>query len=38
MKLLYTGDTQVVNGQQCLLFAIGAEHEDQFVREQFYAV
>lgn len=38
MKLLYTGDTQVVNGQQCLLFALGTEHEDQFVREQLYAV
>lgn len=38
MKLLYTGDTQVINGQQCLLFAIGTEHDDQFVREQLYAV
>ena len=38
MKLLYTGDTQVVNGRQCLLFAIGTEHEEQFVREQLYAV
>lgn len=38
MKLLYTGDTQVVNGQQCLLFALGTEHEEQFVREQLYAV
>lgn len=38
MKLLSTGDTQAVNGQQCLLFALGTEHEDQFVREQLYAV
>ena len=38
MKLLYTGDTQVVNGQQCLLFALGTERDDQFVREQLYAV
>lgn len=38
MKLLYTGDTQVVNGRQCLLFALGTEHEEQFVREQLYAV
>lgn len=38
MKLLYTGDTEVVNGQQCLLFALGTEHGDQFVREELYAV
>ena len=38
MKLLYTGDTQLVNGQQCLLFALGTEHDGQFVREQLYAV
>lgn len=38
MKLLYTGDTQVVNGRQCLLFALGTEQEEQFVREQLYAV
>lgn len=38
MKLLYTGETQVIHGQQCLLFALGTEHEDQFVREQLYAV
>ena len=38
MKLLYTGDTQVVGGQQCLIFALGTEHEDQFVREQLFAV
>lgn len=38
MKLLYTGDIQVIDGQQCLLFALGTEHEEQFVREQLYAV
>lgn len=38
MKLLYTGDEETVNGQQCLLLALGTEHEDQFVREQLYAV
>lgn len=38
MKLLYTGDMQIIGGRQCLLFALGTEHEYQFVREQLYAV
>ena len=38
MKLLYTGDTQTIEGHPCLLFALGTDHEDQFVREQLYAV
>ena len=38
MKLLYTGNMQVVDGRQCLLFALGTEHEEQFVQEQLYAV
>lgn len=38
MKLLYTGDIQVIGGRKCLLFALGTEHEEQFVREQLYAV
>lgn len=38
MKLLYTGDTQTIDGKQCLIFALGTDREDQFVREQLYAV
>ena len=38
MKLLYTGDVQMVAGQNCLLFALGTDTGDQFVREQYYAV
>ena len=38
MKLLYTGDVQMVAGQNCLLFALGTDTGDQFVREFYYAV
>lgn len=38
MELLYTGDTQNIEGRPCLLFALGTNHEDQFVRERYYAV
>lgn len=38
MKLLYTGDVQTVAGQNCLLFALGTDTGDQFVREFYYAV
>lgn len=38
MAMLYTGDSQIVDGNECLLFALGTEQEDQFVREQYYAV
>ena len=38
MKLLYTGDTQMIEGRTCLLFALGTDREDQFVRERYYGV
>ena len=38
MTLIYTGDDQYVDGRYCLIFALGTDHEDQFVREQLYAV
>ena len=38
MKLLYTGDVQMVAGQNCLLFALGTDTGDQFIREFYYAV
>ena len=38
MILQYTGQTQVIDGQTCLVFALGTNHDDQFVREIYYAV
>ena len=38
MKLLYTGDKQMIEGRTCLLFALGTDREDQFVRERYYGV
>ncbi len=38
MKLMYTGDTQMIEGRTCLLFALGTDKEDQFVRERYYGV
>ena len=38
MKLMYTGDKQLVNGRTCLLFALGTDHDGHFVREQLYGV
>ena len=38
MKIMYTGDTQMIEGRTCLLFALGTDSEDQFVREHYYGV
>lgn len=38
MKIIYTGDTQMIEGRTCLLFALGTDREDQFVRERYYGV
>lgn len=38
MKLIYTGDTQTVDERDCLIFALGTDSGEQFVREQLYAV
>lgn len=38
MKIMYTGDTQMIEGRTCLLFALGTDREDQFVRERYYGV
>ena len=38
MKLRYTGQMQVIQGQWCLLFALGTDREDQFVTEGYYGV
>ena len=38
MKIMYTGNTQMIEGRTCLLFALGTDSEDQFVRERYYGV
>ncbi len=38
MILQYTGQTQVIDGRTCLVFVLGTEHDDQFVREFYYGV
>ena len=38
MKVMYTGDTQWIEGRPCLLFAMGTDSEEQFVRERYYGV
>lgn len=38
MKLMYTGDTQVIEGRTCLLFVLGTDQDGQFVRECYYGV
>ena len=38
MKIMYTGNTQIIEGRTCLLFALGTDSEDQFVRERYYGV
>ncbi|MBC8533425.1 hypothetical protein [Yeguia hominis] len=38
MKIIYTGDTQMIEGRPCLLFALGTDSEEQFVREHYYGV
>lgn len=38
MSLMYTGDTELIDGRPCLLFTIGTGPENHFVREGYYAV
>ena len=38
MKVMYTGNTQWIEGRPCLLFALGTDSEEQFVRERYYGV
>lgn len=37
-QLLYTGETQTVKGQECVIFALGTDSGDRFLKEQLYAV
>lgn len=38
MTLLQTGDTVTVDGNECVVFALGTDNGDSFVRERIYAV
>lgn len=38
MSLQYNGQTQIIDGRSCWIFALGTEHDDQFVREFYYGV
>lgn len=33
----YTGETEVIEGKPCMVFALGTDRDDQFVRESYYA-
>lgn len=37
-KLLSTGDRETIGGRDCPIFALGTDGDEQFVREQLYAV
>lgn len=38
MKIMYTGDTQLIDGNTCMVFALGTDRDEQFVREYYYGV
>lgn len=38
MVLTYTGDSQTIDGHQCIVYALAAEHNEQLIRERYYAV
>ncbi len=38
MAILFTGETTIVNGEDCYDIAVGTNHEEHFVREIHYAV
>ena len=38
MSLLYTNDIQEINGVPFMIFAVGTNTDDQFVREKLYAI
>lgn len=38
MKIMYTGDTQLIEGNTCMVFALGTDRDEQFVREYYYGV
>lgn len=38
MTMLWDGDTEEIEGANCLLIAVGTDHNEHFVREYLYAV
>lgn len=38
MELMYMNEQQTIHDERCMLFALGTNHDDQFVREFLYAV
>ncbi len=38
MILQYADQTQIIDGRTCLIFALGTDNEDEFVRELYYGV
>lgn len=38
MTLLCTGESRIIDGHDCIIFALGTDHDDQFVSEYFYGV
>lgn len=38
MKLRYTDEVEWIDGENCLMFVLGTDHEDQFVREAYLGV
>lgn len=38
MVLLYTGERETIEGRDCWVFALGTDHDGQFVREALYGV
>ena len=38
MSLMYTGDKEEIDGDECLIFALGTNNEDSFVQEILYGV
>ena len=38
LTLLYLDEHRVIEGRPCLLFALGTDSEEQFIRERYYGV
>lgn len=38
MVVIWLDDTEIIDGRNCILFALGTETEDSFVREKLYGV
>ncbi len=38
MTMLFDGETEVIDGETCVVIALGTDHEEYFVREFYYAV